>query len=72
MVILDRSPQVNPSARPFHSKILSSAEYAQNLLQHLSTNLTLFQCFLGYQPSLYPWNAAPTKVPFCGEMVQEE
>ncbi|KAK7122940.1 hypothetical protein R3I94_019906 [Phoxinus phoxinus] len=39
------------------------AEYAQNSLTHSSTNMTPFQCVLGYQPPLFPWSGEPSLVP---------
>lgn len=35
---------------------LTWVEYTQNSLWHSDTNLTPFQCLLGYQPPLYQWN----------------
>uniref|UniRef100_A0AAZ3RUG2 Chromo domain-containing protein n=1 Tax=Oncorhynchus tshawytscha TaxID=74940 RepID=A0AAZ3RUG2_ONCTS len=36
---------------------------AQNSLRHSSTNLTPFQCVLGYQPVLAPWHQSQTEAP---------
>ncbi|KAL0200166.1 hypothetical protein M9458_003353, partial [Cirrhinus mrigala] len=38
-------------------------EYAQNSLRQPSTGLTPFQCVLGFQPPLFPWNGEPSDVP---------
>lgn len=35
--------------------------------QHSATKLTPFQCILGYQPPLYPWNANSTESPAVDE-----
>ncbi|KAG1954691.1 retrotransposable element [Pimephales promelas] len=45
------------------SHYLPWAEYAQNSLRQSSTGLTPFQCILGYQPPLFPWNGEPSNVP---------
>ncbi len=39
------------------------AEYAQNSLRQPSTGLTPFQCVLGFQPALFPWDGEPSDVP---------
>jgi hypothetical protein len=39
------------------------AEMAQNSLHHSSTNLSPFQCVLGYQPFLAPWHQSQTEAP---------
>lgn len=39
------------------------AEMAQNSLRHSSTNLSPFQCILGYQPVLVPWHQSQTEAP---------
>ena len=36
---------------------------AQNSLRHSSTNLSPFQCLLGYQPVLAPWHQGQTDIP---------
>ncbi|KAL0159750.1 hypothetical protein M9458_043475, partial [Cirrhinus mrigala] len=45
------------------SRFLLWAEYAQNSLRKPSTNLTPFQCILGYQPPLFPWSGEPSELP---------
>ncbi|KAL0147487.1 hypothetical protein M9458_057202 [Cirrhinus mrigala] len=45
------------------SHFLLWAEYAQNSLRKPSTNLTPFQCILGYQPPLFPWSGEPSELP---------
>ena len=39
------------------------AEMAQNSLRHSSTNLSPFQCVLGYQLVLDPWHQSQTEAP---------
>jgi hypothetical protein len=43
------------------------AEYVQNSLCNSSTNLTPFQCVLGYQPALAPWHSSQTEAPAVDE-----
>ncbi|KAK3548353.1 hypothetical protein QTP70_010714 [Hemibagrus guttatus] len=45
------------------SQFLAWAEYAQNSLRQSTTGLTPFQCVLGYQPPLFPWDGEPSDVP---------
>ncbi|KAL0150452.1 hypothetical protein M9458_054269 [Cirrhinus mrigala] len=45
------------------SRYLFWAEYAQNSLRKPSTNLTPFQCALGFQPPLFPWSGEPSELP---------
>ncbi len=45
------------------NQFLGWAEYAQNSLRQLSTDLTPFQCVLGFQPPLFPWSGEPSDVP---------
>ncbi|KAK3569947.1 hypothetical protein QTP86_007632 [Hemibagrus guttatus] len=45
------------------SQFLGWAEYAQNSLRQSTTGLTPFQCVLGYQPPLFPWDEEPSDVP---------
>ncbi len=44
-------------------QFISWAEYAQNSLRQQSTGLTPFQCMLGFQPPLFPWDGVPSDVP---------
>ncbi|CDQ73324.1 unnamed protein product [Oncorhynchus mykiss] len=43
------------------------AEMAQNSLRHSSTNLSPFQCVLGYQPVLAQWHQGQTEAPAVGD-----
>uniref|UniRef100_A0A4W5QDE8 Integrase catalytic domain-containing protein n=1 Tax=Hucho hucho TaxID=62062 RepID=A0A4W5QDE8_9TELE len=43
------------------------AEMAQNSLRHTSTNLSPFQCILGYQPVLAPWHQSQIEAPAVDE-----
>ncbi|KAI2646498.1 Transposon Tf2-9 polyprotein [Labeo rohita] len=45
------------------SRYLFWAEYAQNSLRKPSTQLTPFQCILGFQPPLFPWSGEPSNLP---------
>ncbi|KAL0204491.1 hypothetical protein M9458_002509, partial [Cirrhinus mrigala] len=45
------------------SRFLLWAEYAQNSIRKPSTNLTPFQCILGYRPPLFPWSGEPSELP---------
>ncbi|ROL53801.1 Transposon Tf2-6 polyprotein [Anabarilius grahami] len=45
------------------NQYLGWAEYAQNSLRQPTTGLTPFQCVLGYQPPLFPWDGEPSNVP---------
>jgi hypothetical protein len=45
------------------AKFVPWAEMAQNSLRHSSTNLSPFQCVLGYQPVLAPWHQSQTEAP---------
>ncbi|KAI2647808.1 Transposon Tf2-9 polyprotein [Labeo rohita] len=44
------------------SRYLFWAEYAQNSLRRPSTNLTPFQCVLGFQPPMFPWSGEPSEL----------
>ncbi|KAL0195066.1 hypothetical protein M9458_008638, partial [Cirrhinus mrigala] len=45
------------------NQFLGWAEYAQNSLRQPTTGLIPFQCVLGFQPPLFPWNGEPSEVP---------
>ncbi|KAL0152330.1 hypothetical protein M9458_052053 [Cirrhinus mrigala] len=53
------------------NQFLGWAEYAQNSLRQPSTGLTPFQCVLGFQPPLFPWNGEPSNVPAVDHWFQE-
>ncbi|KAL0147695.1 hypothetical protein M9458_057004 [Cirrhinus mrigala] len=53
------------------SRFLLWAEYAQNSLRKPSTNLTPFQCILGYQPPLFPWSGEPSDLPAVNSWFQQ-
>ncbi|KAL0149566.1 hypothetical protein M9458_055093, partial [Cirrhinus mrigala] len=52
------------------SRYLLWAEYAQNSLRKPSTNLTPFQCILGFQPPLFPWSGEPSELPAIDSWLQ--
>ncbi|XP_052001012.1 uncharacterized protein LOC127656637 [Xyrauchen texanus] len=52
------------------SRFLPWAEYAQNSILKPSTNLTPFQCVLGYQHPLFPWSGEPSEVPAVNDWLQ--
>lgn len=51
-------PQANGQKSEPRAKLkyLPWVEYTQNSLCHSSMGLTAFQCMLGFQPPMYPWN----------------
>ncbi|KAK3541689.1 hypothetical protein QTP86_000757 [Hemibagrus guttatus] len=53
------------------SQFVGWAEYAQNSLRQPTTGLTPFQCVLGYQPPLFPWDGEPSDVPAVDHWFQE-
>ncbi|KAL0147889.1 hypothetical protein M9458_056810 [Cirrhinus mrigala] len=53
------------------NRYLAWAEYAQNSLQQPSTDITPFQCVLGYQPPLFPWSGEPSDIPSVTHWFQE-
>ncbi|XP_073701959.1 matrix-remodeling-associated protein 5 [Garra rufa] len=53
------------------SRFLFWAEYAQNSLRKPSTNLTPFQCVLGFQPPLFPWSGEPSDLPAVNSWFQQ-
>ncbi|KAI2666050.1 Retrotransposon-derived protein PEG10 [Labeo rohita] len=53
------------------SRFLFWAEYAQNSIRKPSTNLTPFQCVLGFQPPLFPWSGEPSELPAVNSWFQQ-
>ncbi|KAI2662338.1 Transposon Tf2-6 polyprotein [Labeo rohita] len=53
------------------SRYLFWAEYAQNSLRKPSTQLTPFQCILGFQPPLFPWPGEPSDLPAVNSWLQQ-
>ncbi len=53
------------------NRFIAWAEYAQNSLRQPSTDLTPYQCVLGYQPPLFPWSGEPSEVPSVTHWFQE-
>ncbi|KAI2642438.1 Transposon Tf2-6 polyprotein [Labeo rohita] len=53
------------------SRFLLWAEYTQNSIRKPSTNLTPFQCILGYQPPLFPWSGEPSDLPAVNSWFQQ-
>lgn len=54
------------------AQFLPRGEYAQNSLRHSATNITRFQCILGYRLTLFQWNTNPMNSKFqqsCGKML---
>ncbi|KAI2658093.1 Transposon Tf2-6 polyprotein [Labeo rohita] len=52
------------------SHYLFWAEYAQNSLRKPATNLTPFQCTLGFQPPMFPWSGEPSELPAVNSWLQ--
>ncbi|KAL0175451.1 hypothetical protein M9458_027781, partial [Cirrhinus mrigala] len=52
-------------------RFLLWAEYAQNSIRKPSTNLTPFQCILGFQPPLFPWSGEPSDLPAVNSWFQQ-
>ncbi|KAL0168445.1 hypothetical protein M9458_036667, partial [Cirrhinus mrigala] len=46
------------------------AKYAQNSLRKPATNLTPFQCTLGFQPPMFPWSGEPSELPAINSWLQ--
>jgi hypothetical protein len=52
------------------ARYIQWAEVAQNSLRHSTTNMSPFQCMLGYQPGLAPWHQSQTETPAVEKWVQ--
>lgn len=55
--------KINQENQSDRVHFLHWAEHTQNSLRHSATGLTPFQCVLGFQPPLFPWNASPISAP---------
>ncbi|KAI2665814.1 Transposon Tf2-9 polyprotein [Labeo rohita] len=53
------------------SRYLFWAEYAQNSLRKPATQLTPFQCILGFQRPLFPWSGEPSELPAVNAWFQQ-
>ncbi|KAI2647066.1 Transposon Tf2-6 polyprotein [Labeo rohita] len=53
------------------SRYLLWAEYTQNSIRKPSTNMTPFQCTLGFQPPLFPWSGEPSDLPALDSWFQQ-
>ncbi len=53
------------------NQFIGWAEYAQNSLRQQTTGLTSFQCVLGFQPPLFPWDGEPSDVPAVDDWLRE-
>ncbi|KAI2646606.1 Transposon Tf2-6 polyprotein [Labeo rohita] len=53
------------------SRFLLWAEYAQNSIRKPATNMTPFQCTLGFQPPLFPWSGEPSDLPALDSWFQQ-
>ncbi|KAI2657028.1 Transposon Tf2-6 polyprotein [Labeo rohita] len=53
------------------SRYLLWAEYAQNSIRKSSTNMTPFQCTLGFQPPLFPWSGESSDLPALDSWFQQ-
>ncbi|KAL0152827.1 hypothetical protein M9458_051867, partial [Cirrhinus mrigala] len=63
-IVSDRGPQFTSRLwRSFFKLLGVDIKYAQNSLRKPSTNLTPFQCILGFQPPLFPWSGEPSELP---------
>lgn len=53
------------------AQVLPWAKHVQKSLYHSANQLTLFQCVLVYQSSLFPWNGNPTDSPSVNDYLKQ-